>query len=92
MLGLIHIDVCRPINTCAKRGYSYFIMFIDDLSRYGYVYLMKHKSESFKIFKKFYNEVEKQTKKSIKILWPDQGGEYLFSKFLIYLGENGILS
>ena len=36
-----------------------FITFTDDLSRYGYVYLMKHKSESFEIFKWFCNEVEK---------------------------------
>jgi flavin-dependent dehydrogenase len=49
-------------------GYTYFITFTDDHSRYGYVYLMKHKSESFKRFKEFRNEVKKQTGKSIKIL------------------------
>ena len=59
VLGLIHIDVCGPISTSAREGHHYFIMFIDDLSTYGYVYLMKYKSESFKMFKQFYNEVEK---------------------------------
>ena len=34
-------------------GYSYFITFTDDFSRFGYVYLMKHKSESFEMFKDF---------------------------------------
>ena len=57
--GLIHSDICGPMNISARGGYSYFITFTDDLSRYGYIYLMKHKSESFKIFKRFRNEVEK---------------------------------
>ena len=51
ILGLIHTDVCGPMNISNIGGYYYFITFTDDLSRYGYVYLMKHKSESFEIFK-----------------------------------------
>ena len=50
-LDLIHTDVCGPMNISTKEGYYYFIIFSDDLSRYGYVYLMKHKSKLFKIFK-----------------------------------------
>ena len=53
---------------------------------------MKHKSESFEMFKQFYSEVEKQIRKNIKTFWLDQGGEYLTSNFLTYLEENGILS
>ena len=51
------------MSTCARGEYSYFITFTNDLSRYGYVYLMKHKSESFEMFKQFCNEVEKQIEK-----------------------------
>ena len=46
-LDLVHIDVCGPMSTSARGRYFYFINFTDDLSRYGYVYLMKHKSDSF---------------------------------------------
>ena len=46
-LDLIHSDVCGPMSTSSRGGYEYFITFTDDLGRYGYVYLMKHKSESF---------------------------------------------
>ena len=53
---------------------------------------MKHKSESFEMFKQFCNEVEKQTRKSIKTLRSDRGGEYLSSEFLTYLEKNEILS
>ena len=80
------------MNNSARGGFRYFITFTDDLSRYGYVYLMRHKSDSFEMFKRYRNEVEKQTGKKIKILRSDRGGEYLSSEFLTYLKENGILS
>ncbi|KAG8496998.1 hypothetical protein CXB51_008222 [Gossypium anomalum] len=35
LLGLIHSDVCGPINTQARGGFHYFITFTDDFSRYG---------------------------------------------------------
>ena len=92
ILGLVHTDVCGPMSTSVKRGYHYFITFTDDLSRYEYVYLMKHKFESFEMFKQFRNEVKKQIGKSIKILRLDRGGEYLSDEFLTYLEDNGILS
>uniref|UniRef100_A0A2N9FKV1 Integrase catalytic domain-containing protein n=1 Tax=Fagus sylvatica TaxID=28930 RepID=A0A2N9FKV1_FAGSY len=44
-LELIHSDVCGPMNVRARHGASYFITFIDDFTRYGYVYLVSHKSE-----------------------------------------------
>ena len=92
LLGLIHSDVCGPMSTCARGGYQYFITFTDDFSRYGYVYLMRHKSESFEKFKEFKNEVENQLDKKIKILRSDRGGEYLSHEFGDYLKEYGIVS
>ena len=55
LLGLIHSDVCGPINTQAKGGFQYFITFTDDYSRFGYVYLMRHKSEALEKFMEFKN-------------------------------------
>ncbi|KAK8667689.1 hypothetical protein V6N13_007837 [Hibiscus sabdariffa] len=46
LLGLIHSHVCGPMNTQARGGFQYFITFTDDFSRYGYIYLMRHKSEA----------------------------------------------
>jgi hypothetical protein len=61
LLELIHTDVCGQMSTTARGGFQCFITFTDDLSRFGYIYLMKHKSETFKKFKEFQNEVEKST-------------------------------
>ncbi|KAL8104523.1 hypothetical protein AgCh_028663 [Apium graveolens] len=92
LLGLVHTDVCGPMSTQAMGGFSYFINFIDDRSRFGYVYLMKHKSEAFEKFKEYKHEVEKQTKHGIITLRSDRGGEYLNGEFLDYLKEKGIVS
>ena len=59
LLKIIHTDVCGPMNIEARGGYRYFLTFTDDLSRYGYIYLMKHKSEIVERFKEFQSEVEK---------------------------------
>jgi hypothetical protein len=47
LLGLVHIDVCGPMSSVARGGFQHFISFADDFSRYGYIYLMRHKFESF---------------------------------------------
>ena len=59
-LQLVHSDVCGPMSVQARGGYEYFVLFIDDYSRYGYVYLMQRKSETFGKFKEFLAEAEKQ--------------------------------
>ena len=68
LLELVHTDVCGPMSTQAKGGYEYFITFTNDYSRYGYVYLMKWKSEAFEEFKEFRAEVENQLGKRIKAI------------------------
>ena len=43
-LQLIHLDIYGPMNVKARHGAIYFITFIDGFTRYGYVYLISHKS------------------------------------------------
>jgi hypothetical protein len=50
LLEIRHTNVCGPVSVSAR--YYYFVTFTDG-SRYGYIYLMKHKSETFKKFKEF---------------------------------------
>ena len=71
MLELVHSDVCGPMSTQARDGYEYFITFIDDYSRFGYVYLMKQKFEAFEKYKEFKAEVENQLGKHIKAIRSD---------------------
>ena len=65
LLEIIHTDVCGPMSVDARGGYRYFLTFIDDFSRYGYIYLIKHKFETFEKFKEFQSEVENHHNKKI---------------------------
>ena len=74
-----------------RSGYRYFLTFTDDLSRYGYIYLMKHESETFEKFKEFQSEVEDHRNKKIKFPRSDGGGEYLSYEFGMHLKTCGIV-
>ena len=91
LLEIIHTDVCDPMSVEARGGYRYFLTFTDDLSRYGYIYLMKHKSETFEKFKEFQSEVENHRNKKMNFLRSDHGGEYLSYEFGLYLKQCGIV-
>ena len=88
----MHIDVCSAMSVEARGEYRYFLTFIDDLSRYGYIHLMKHKSETFEKFKEFQSEVENHCNKKIKFPRSDRGGEYLSYEFGLHLKQCGIVS
>ncbi|GKD44455.1 retrovirus-related pol polyprotein from transposon TNT 1-94 [Tanacetum coccineum] len=92
LLGLIHIDVCGPFKIMSRQGAYYFITFTDDFSRYGYVYLLKHKHEMFETFKVFQKEVENQLEKTIKSLRSDRRGEYMSQEFLDHLKDHRIIA
>ncbi|KAJ9692948.1 hypothetical protein PVL29_011870 [Vitis rotundifolia] len=99
ILEIIHTDICSL--DMDSHGQKYFISFIDDFSRYMYLYILHNKNEALDAFKVFKAEVEKQCGKQIKIVRLDRGGEYYgryledgqspgpFAKFL---QEHGIVA
>ena len=99
ILEIIHTDICSL--DMDSHGQKYFISFIDDYSRYMYLYMLDNKNEALDAFKIFKAEVEKQCGKQIKIVRSDRGGEYYgrytedgqapgpFAKFL---QEHGIVA
>ena len=60
LLELIHSDVCDSNRPPTRAGNKYFVTFIDDCSKYCYVYLIKTKDEVINKFKIYKNEVENQ--------------------------------
>ncbi|GJV90492.1 retrotransposon protein, putative, ty1-copia subclass, partial [Tanacetum coccineum] len=91
LLGLIHTDVFGPLRHVSRQGASYFITFTNYYSRYGYIYLLKHKHEIFETIKVFKIKVENQLGKTIKALRSDRGGEYISQEFKDYLKACGIV-
>ncbi|KAD6454719.1 hypothetical protein E3N88_09425 [Mikania micrantha] len=75
LLELIHTDICGPFPA-GIGGQKSFITFIDDYSRYMYLYLIHEKFEYLEMFKNFKAEVENQLDRKIKVVRSDRGGEY----------------
>jgi hypothetical protein len=88
-LELIHSNICGPMNVKARHGASYFLTFIDDYTRYGYVQLIAHRYEALDCFKCFVAKVENQHEKRLKTLQTDRGREYLSDQFRIYVKKRG---
>ena len=65
-------------------------IFIDDFTRFFYVYLISHKSKAFGCFKKFLNLVENQKDMGLKALRIDRGCKYLSDQFRQICNEKGI--
>ena len=80
-LQLVHSDVCGPMNVRMKHYASYFTTFIDNFTRFGYVYLISHKSEALGCFRNFLNLIENQKDVRLKALRTDRGREYLSDQF-----------
>ena len=75
-MKLIHSDISGPITPIIMGDYRYFITFIDDYFRFGWVELLVEKSKSLDAFKTFKVIVELKLGKKIKCSNSNKGGEY----------------
>ncbi|GKV36117.1 hypothetical protein SLEP1_g44285 [Rubroshorea leprosula] len=89
-LQLVHTDICGPMKTASLSGNRYFLIFIDDFSRFCWVYFLKHKSEVFDVFIKFKASVENECGLNIKTLRFDNATEYTSHRFQQFLQQHGI--
>ncbi|GKD54054.1 zinc finger, CCHC-type containing protein [Tanacetum coccineum] len=70
-------DLCDLHATPLLGNKKYFVTFIDDASRFFYVYLLHSKDEALDKFKVFKTEVELLQGSLIKRFRTDRGGEYM---------------
>jgi len=90
VLSLIHTDICGPMNKQSAGGARYFATFIDDYSRYTFVYFLKTRDQILNAFKDFVVFAERQCGKKIKAVRSDNGREYVSRDFENFMSENGI--
>ena len=90
ILEYVHSDVWGPSPITSLSGRLYYVSFIDDYSRYAWVYMLHAKSEVFATFLQWKAQVETQTGKKIKFLRSDNGGEYTSGEFWLYCQQEGI--
>ena len=89
-LDIVHSDLCGKMNAKSLSGAEYFLTFIDDNTRYVWVYVLKRKDEVFERFLEWKAQVERKTGRKLKALRTDNGGEYTSTDFKAYLRTEGV--
>ena len=84
-LELVHSDLSEMNDELTKGGKRYFMTFIDDCTRFCYVYLFKTKDEALHYFKVYKAEVENQLEKKINVCGPIMGKNISQMNFLSFM-------
>jgi transposase InsO family protein len=90
-LDLVHFDLCEMNVLLTRGGERYFMTFIDDVSHFCYIYLLKSKDEALHYFKIYKAEVENQLERKIRQLHNDHGGVYTSNDFSQFCAKHGIV-
>ena len=89
-LELVHSDLMGPFPVLSMSKARYVLSFIDDYTRFTWVYFLKLKFEVFQHLKIFKAHAENQSGKRIKILCTDNGTEYVNKDIKNLCDEAGI--
>ena len=92
-LELIHSDLCGPMQSRSLGGCRYFMLFVDDYTKFMTVYFLKSKDEAASQFQHFKAVVENffsDKGHQIEAIRTDGGGEYSSGEFQRELKNSGI--
>jgi len=88
---LIHSDMWGPAPISSFSAYNYYVCFVDDYSRYTWIYLMRNRFELLQIYTDFTNMIHNQFHKHIKVFRSDGVREYLSSSMNNILKSHGTI-
>uniref|UniRef100_A0ACD5Y6T1 Uncharacterized protein n=1 Tax=Avena sativa TaxID=4498 RepID=A0ACD5Y6T1_AVESA len=89
-LQLLHSDLCGPITPATFGGKRYFLLVVDDLTRYMWVVLIKSKDEALVALNKIMNSTEKELNLVVRAIRTDRGGEFTSKEFSNFCDDAGI--
>ena len=87
---IMHSDIYQKIEAKSLNSVKYFVTFIDEKSRFVWIYILKNKVEMFKKLMEWKTIVENFSGQKIKTLHTDNGREYTSREFEDYLRKKGI--
>ena len=89
-LELFHADLCGQVRPQTVGGKSYFLLVVDDFSRYMWIELLRSKAEALLSLKKIKQRAETENEGKLKAIRTDRGGEFNSATFTIFCNEQGI--
>ena len=90
LLGVVHSDLCMPMQTTGLNGERYFVTFIDEMSGPVSITLWNSQGGALTAFLSCCGRAEKRSGHQIRAFRSDGRGEYINRKFKNYLKEGGI--
>ena len=88
-LELVHGDLCGPV-TPVTPGQRYFLLLVDDLSRFMWVTILGSKGEAADAIKRAQAAAEVESDRKLLVLRTDNGGEFTAAEFTAYYTDEGI--
>ena len=85
-LALVHSDL-DEMSAASMDGYKWTATYLNNHTRYGIMFFLKHKDEQFDAFKTYKAWAERQTGRKLKTIHTDRGGEFLSKEQKHYLQE-----
>ena len=89
-LDLIHCDLWGPALV-SSNGYLYYVVFVDDHSRFTRFYPLKAKTGFYAVLESFIKLVQTQFSRKIKVFQSDGGTEFVNKIVRNIFAENGTL-
>jgi hypothetical protein len=86
-MELLHGDIYGPINPTTPSGNRYFLLLVDDYSRYMWIALLPSKDRAVAAIKHIQAVAEKKSGNSLGALRIDHGGEFTATHFTEYYVE-----
>jgi hypothetical protein len=88
---LVHADLWGPAPVVSTNAFRYYLVLVDDFTKFTWVYLLKNKSDTLTLFTQFRAMVETQFSLPIKALRSDCGGEFTSNQFNQFCASKGII-
>lgn len=89
-LDLVHADLCGKIKPSTVGGKNYFLLIVDDHTRYMWIELLTTKDEAFRCFKKVQAQAENEQGCKLRAFRSDRGGEFNSVEFRQYCDDRGV--
>jgi transposase InsO family protein len=89
-LDLFHADLCGQIKPKTPGGKNYFLLLVDDYSRYMWIELLATKDEAFMCFKRVKALAETELGGKLWAFRSDRGGEFNSKEFKEYCDQHGV--